>query len=257
MVVQFEVRKLLQRKSSLVILAVTAIVFPFLVKVTSSLNAAQNGTAGEDFAAQVAYGIISFSQSYFFIPVWIFLFAASEFVNGHANRVSFELSKKFYFRAKIAYCVLVSLLFAVLGVLSLVWAMSSSTTEGAQPGGMFVLAFFAQMFVSSLIFSLLLMALVFVVQAQVMGFVIYLGWSLFEVIAFTVAKGLYEVPLYWLPLHLMRLTYTLNGDAASGQYYSWVDGPHQLIVLPLAFVLLVGYFTYTYFMNKSLKPLSD
>ena len=255
--IQLEMGKILGKRFSLLLLIISAILFPILVKIISHLNAVEDNVPEGLYAIHVAFGVIAYSQTYFFLPVWLIIFTGQEFSNGHVNRIVFETSKQFYFKSKIVYCGLITVFFTVIGLLSLVISIAYSPFPDLNINVGFYFQFLFQMAVATFSFSILLLALVFVFQSPTLTFVIYLGCNFIEGIIYTSVKGIYKIEMVWLPFHLVKTFYSRNGESSVDYYhFPFTETPTSLIA-PSLFVFFLLLFSYHYFSRNSLKTLSD
>jgi hypothetical protein len=101
------------------------------------------------------------------------------------------------------------------------------------------------------------MSLIFIVRSPSICFIIYLAWNFTEGILFRVAKGIWAIELKWLPLHLIRTLYTVNGEATSENYRNPFDGDLTVTAIPIVFTTMAMLLTYRSFKRRDLKPFSD
>ncbi len=256
-VIGFEAQKIIQRRYSLVLLVGTAILFPAILKILSHLSAVEDQLPEGIFVDNVAFSIINYTQTYFFIPLWIIVFVGNELAHGHVNRVVFCRSRRFYFLAKIAYCGIITLFFSCIGLITLLIAIKTSPYASLLIPSFFYQDFFAQLFLSSLSFSLLILCLVFVLRSALKTFIVYFIWSVVEDIAFTVFDKLFHIQLSWLPLHLVRSFYSINGKVDLDSYYHPLREDMLQVVPAIGFILVVTVLSYKAFLKCDLPVLSD
>lgn len=254
---QFELHKVLSKRFSIILLIITAIVFPIVVKVIAHLNVVEDQVPEGLFAENVAFGIIAYTQTYFFLPVWIIIFSGLELSNGHVNRVIFIKSRRFYFLSKVAYCGIITAFFSMVGLVALILALETSSYTYLGIGFEFYLRFFIQLTVANTAFSLLLLCLVFLVRSPFVAFVIYFGWTFVEGIVYSLLKSLYDLEPWWLPLHIIRLFYSRNGEVVLESYYNPLSEDFPLLTAPVIFIVASLFITYKLFLRSDLKPLSD
>lgn len=253
----FEIYKIVHRKSSLALLLITICFFPALVIVIAYFNVVQDGVTEGLFINNVAFGIIAFAQNYFFLPVWIIVFAGLELSNGHVNRVAFYKSKKYYFLSKICYCILVTLFFSFLGLLTLLVVVKTSSFTNLYLDPIFCLKFFTQLIFATFSYSIVLLCMVLLFQSPIKTFVIYFGWIFIEGIIFLIIKGFYNIELIWLPFHFVRTFFTRNGELALENYYNPFSENIYVLIFPIGFILLLISISLNHFSKSDLKPLSD
>ena len=254
--IKTEVDKILNRKFSFWLLASTTILFPLALIIISDISIQEDGITETEFFANLSFAIISYIQSYIFLPIWIIIFIGQELSNGYSNRFVFARSKKDYFLAKLLYCASIALYFSVLGIISFV-ASAYASSLLSDLSILQCLKLFCQLTISVFSYAMLLMSLVFIVRSPAMSFIIYLAWNFTEGILFRVAEGIGGIELKWLPLHLVRTLYTINGEATSKNYYNPFDENLPTIVIPMIFIIIVMQLTYESFLRTDLKPLSD
>jgi hypothetical protein len=254
--IKIEVDKILHRKFSRWLLIVTTIVLPLALIIISDMSTQDEALTEAEFIANLSFAIISYIQSYIFLPIWIILFIGQELSNGYINRFVFARSRKDYFLSKLLYCVSIASYFSVLGIISFI--ASAYTASVLSDITIFqCMKLFCQLALSTLSYAMLLMSLVFIVRSPAIGFIIYLAWNFSEGILFRVAAGIWSIELKWLPLHLVRTLYTINGEATSGNYHNPFDGNPTAITLPITFIMIATMLTYQSFLQTDLKPLSD
>jgi hypothetical protein len=253
---QFEISKITTRRFSVILMLATVILFPAMVKVISHLEAGDGLPEGL-FADKVVYSTILFSQTYFFLPVWIIVFVGQELSNGHVNRVVFIKGKKFYFLSKLYFCVLVTAFFSILGLIAIMISLITAPYPGFTVAPSFYFKFILQMVSATFAFSCLLLCVVFVLRSPVVSFVIYFAWTFVETMAFLLFKGVYKIELYGLPFHMAKGFFVRRGEVKlENYYYPFVEDPMALIA-PTVFIPVIVYATWRYFSKSDLKPLSD
>ncbi len=252
----FEIFKISSRKWMIILLLANIVLLPLIVAILVKLEFSSGEISEGNFLENAAYGIISISTIYFFVPLWILIFIGIEFSNGHTNLVVFHKSFKFYFISKIAYCFLVSLFYCILGLFSLLIIHLTAPFK-LEASTVFYMSFITQSFFTFFSISLMLMALVFLVGSPIIAFVSYFVISFTESILFLIGKKIYAFDLFFLPFHISRLLYLKNGEGKSENYYVlFYDYHNQILILPV-FLLIILYATYWYFIRRDLKPLSD
>lgn len=255
--VQFEISKILNKRFSLILLVVTIILFPVLIKVISHLSVTEDGVPEGLFAEQVAYGILSISQTPLFLPVWIIIFTGLEMSNGHVNRVVFAKSRKYYFLSKIIYCGIITAGFCFIGLISLIIAVNTSPFQQLTVNQIFYWEFLLQLAFSIFGYSIILLGVTFFFRSPGLAFIIYYGWTFVEGIIFILVRSRYDVEMKWLPFHLIRTLYTSNGVMASENYYNPFIENITSIIAPIGFISFIACVTFYFFSRSNLKPLSD
>lgn len=254
--IKTEVDKILHRKFSRWLLIVTTIVFPVALMIVSDMSIQDEALTEAAFIANLSFAIISYIQSYIFLPVWIIIFIGQELSNGYINRFVFARSKRDYFLSKLLYCASIALYFSVLGIISFI--ASAYTASVLSDITIFqYLKLFCQLVLCTFSYAVLLMSLVFIVRSPAIAFIIYLAWNFTEGILFRVAAGIWNIELKWLPLHLVKTLYTINGEATSGNYHNPFDGNPTATAFPITFIMVATMLTYQSFLQTDLKPLSD
>ena len=221
------------------------------------MNVVKDGVPEGLFINNVAFGIIALSQTYFFLPVWIIVMIGGELSSGHVNRVAFAKSRRFYFLSKIFFCGLVTLFFSILGLLSLVIAVKTSPFEQLDLSWIFTLEFLVQLMFATFAYSILLLCLVLLFRSPIITFVAYFAMNFLEAIAFQAFKGIYNTELSWLPLHLIRTLYCLDGEVVLISYYNPFTEDASSLIVPFGFVLVLILISWLRFSKSDLKPLSD
>ena len=229
-----EIDKILNRKFSCWLLIATTILFPLAVIVIANVSIQQEEIMESGFIANLSFAIISYVQSYIFLPIWIIIFIGQELSNGYSSRFVFARSKKDYFLSKLLYCATITLYFSVLGILSFV-ASAYSTSFISDVSILQCLKLFCQLIISIFSCAVILMSVVFIVRSPAKAFILYLAWNVTEGILFRVAANIWNLELKWLPLHLIRTLYTINGEATSENYYNPFDGNLTATALPIVF----------------------
>jgi hypothetical protein len=252
----FEIGKVVYRRLALILLIATILIFPLLVKVISHLSVLKDKIPEGLFAINVATTVLLFSQTIVFIPIWMIVLVGLEFSSGHVNRVVFIKSREYYFLSKVAFTVLVTLFFSVLGIIAFTVATETSPFKFFHVPLDFYISFFAQLFTATLAYCILLLCLVYWLRSPVIAFVVYIAWSMVDGITYSVFKSLYNVELI-LPLQFVRTLYMKGGEIDPKNYYNpFVESP-ALVIGPLVMVGAILFFTYRIFIRRSLKPLSD
>lgn len=254
--IKIEIDKIVNRKFSCWLLIITTILFPLALIIISDISLQEDEITEAGFLANLSFAIISYIQSYIFLPIWIIIFIGQELSSGYSNRFVFARSKKDYFLSKLLYCTIITLYFSVLGIISFIAsAYTSSFTSDVST--LQCLKLFCQLIISIFSYAVLLMSLVFIVRSPATGIIIYLVWNFTEGILFRIAEGIWNIELKWLPLHLIRTLYTINGEATSKSYYNPFDGNLQSTTLPLLFIIALLFVSKQLFLQTDLKPLSD
>lgn len=254
--VSFELTKFLSRKSTRLLL-ITSILFPAMVILVSHLNIIKDHVPEGSFVDNVAFGTIAYSQSFFFLPVWIIVFIGQELAGGHASRVVFTKSRNFYFASKLGYCGMVTVVFSVLGMAALIISIQASPFTYLSVGLSYYLSFLTQLVFSTLLFCALLMSLVFILRSPIITFVVYFAWTFIEGLLFSAISSIYEIELKWLPVHLIRMTYLRNGEVQLNNYYNPFAGNIISLIAPLGFAGVIVLISWRYFQKVSLQTLSD
>jgi hypothetical protein len=254
--IKIEIDKILHRKFSYWLLIATTILFPIALIVISNISIQQEGMMEVEFISNLSFAIISYIQSYIFLPVWIIIFIGQELSNGYINRFVFARSKNDYFLSKLIYCASIALYFSVLGIISFV-ASAYTLSLVSDISILQCLKLFCQLTISVFSYAVLLASLVFIVKSPTVGFIIYLAWNFSEGILFRIAEGIWNIELKWLPLHLVRTLYTTNGEVTSDRYYNPFDGNLMVAAIPIVFIGMVMLLAYQSFLRTDLKQLSD
>lgn len=254
--IKIEFDKILNRNFSWWLLIATTILFPIALVVISKISVHEDEITQTEFVSNLSFAIISYIQSNIFLPIWVIIFIGQELSDGYVNRFVFATSKKDYFLSKVTYCATISLYFSVLGIISFIAAVytSSFTSEGSV---LQCLKLFFQLTISIFSYTILLMSLVFIVRSPAIAFIIYLAWNFTEGILFRIAEGIWGIEVRWLPLHLIRTLFTSNGETNSDNYHNPFDGNLTATALPLAFIIILMLLSYQSFLRRDLKPLSD
>lgn len=255
--IYFEIRKIVNKRISLILLIATAILFPVMVGMLSYLTAADAQVPEGLFANYVAFTIISFFQTLPFLPIWMIIFLGQELSNGHVNRVVFAKSRKHYFLLKIAYSCVVTFFFSFIGLLTLVIALNTSLFSQLIVSPTFYVGFFVQLFFATFGYSILLLGLTFIFRSPTISFVIYFGWTIVESIAFVFMKGSYGIEMKWMPFQLIRTFFSRNGVTKAEYYFNPFIENITATIAPISFMLLIILGAYYYFSKVDLKPLSD
>lgn len=255
--IKIEVDKILNRKFSRWLLIATTILFPIALVSISKIRIREDEITQTEFVSNLSFAIISYIQSYIFLPIWIIIFTGQELSNGYVNRFVFASSRKDYFLAKITYCTIVSLYFSVLGIISFILSIYTSSFTSLDIGILQYVKLLLQFAFSFFSYAVLLTGLVFIIRSPAIGFIIYLAWNFTEGILYRVAEGIWSIELSWLPLHLIRTLFTYNGETASGNYYNPLDGNLTVVALPLAFMTITMLLSYHFFKQTNLNALTD
>jgi hypothetical protein len=255
--IRLEITKMIRKRISFIYLLVTIVILPLLIRTITYVDYTAGNIPEDEFAARLAYASISFSQSFFALPVWIIVFVGTEFSNGHVNRIVFIKSRRFYLIAKIAYCLLVALFFSIVAIGAFLFTIKTASINLADVDTSYCFEFFAQMFISAFSYSILLLAMVFIFRSPIMTYVIAVGLTTIEAIVYTLFEGLYNVHLKWLPFHLTQSLYCINGNKNSSNYYNPFSEGLDNTLPPIVFSILVILFLFYYFSKTDLKPLSD
>jgi lysylphosphatidylglycerol synthetase-like protein (DUF2156 family) len=253
----FELRKLVLRRFSVGLLIGTIVLFPLIVKVISYLSVIKDNVPEGLFANNVIFGIHAYSQTYIFLPVWIISLVGLELSNGHVNRVVFLKSRKFYFLSKLYFSLIVTLLFTFLGLIALIISIETSPFIDFKVDPILYIQFLIQYFFSTLLFCLILLSLVFIFRSPIKTFIIYFIWTFVEGILYSFFDGIYKIELKWLPLHLVRTLYSINGEVQLQNYYNPFITHLNSLILPFAFIGFILAIVYSLFIKGNLQALSD
>lgn len=255
--VQFEVNKIVKKRLSLIVLLITIVVFPVLIKVQSQWMALDDQIPEGLYANLVAYIVLMNSQFYFFLPVWIIIFAGLEFSKGHVNKVAFIRSRKFYLHAKLVYCGLITILFSLIGLIALIISLKTSPYSQLYIAPDFYSNFLLQMIFTTFCYSVLLLSLVFIFRSPIVAFVVYVGWVMAEGIISMASIRIFDIDLFWLPFQQIKRLYSTTGDPYNVEYYNPIAENLEPLLMPLGLTILLILIAYTLFPKSDIKPLSD
>lgn len=251
---EIEVFKILRRRFSVGLLLATTIIFPVFNYIIARLHVRDDGPSAEQLPYDVAFGFIQFSQAFFFIPVWIVVFVGLELSNGHANRVVFAKSRKYYILSKIYYCLIICSFFTLLAIISFVII---SRALALHVETLFYFQFVIQFLLAAILISAFLLGLTFLLKSPLVTYVVYVGWSTIEGLIYTFFKAVYGVKLFWLPVHLIISVYAREGDRMLQNYFNLELATLPKLALPIVFASAIILAIYYFFPKSNLKPLSD
>lgn len=236
--------------------AATVLLLPVGIKVVADLSYLDKQVTEGQFMEQAAFGFISYSSLYLFIPLWIIVFIGTEFGNGHVNQVIFNASVKEYFISKLVYCLLIALAYCLLGVITMLLVQVTAPFKvvvSLSFYGMFIF----QSFFTFLSVALLFMAITFVARSIAVAFVSYFLFSFTEGIVFMLAKKIYDTELFFLPFHITASLYLKGGERLTTNYYNLFQNFDNRVLLLPVFLLVMMWLVYLDFTRRELKPLSD
>lgn len=254
--IRLELHKFFKSRWPWVLLVCTALIFPTLVKVISSLSATQDNLPEGTFAAEVAHAVLLYAHSYFFIPVWIITLIGIEFSNGHVNKVIFIKSRTFYFDAKLVHCLFVTALFTFFAAIAYVISVQFSPYRSLTIEPVVFAMFLLQFFVSTLILCVVLLMLTMIVRSPTIGFVVYIGWSVIERVTVTLVNSVYHVQLRYLPLQLSRSLYE-RFDGRESEYFNPFQSSLAEVIAPVLIGIVLVWVARRIFANTELKALTD
>ena len=252
-----EVTKIFHRRFSIALLIATVVLLPSLVKIGAYMSIVKDKVPEYLFADTVAFGTIMFTQIYFLQPVWIIVLIGQELSNGYVNRVAFARSRKFYFLSKLIYCCIIAAFLSIVSFMAFFVSIETAPFKNFGGEWLLYLKFIPQIVLTTLVFSIFLMCLVFVIGSPLKTFVVYFVWSFVEGILFLLVEAKFDLELKWLPLHLVRTLYVKNGELQLANYYNPFFDNLPSIVLPVGFVCAATYLVYKYFLRKDLPVLSE
>ncbi|MCW5912218.1 MAG: ABC transporter permease [Cyclobacteriaceae bacterium] len=252
----FEWIKLKSRRWIWALAAISIVGLPVAIKVVMGVSYINNEVAEGQFMEYAAFGFISFSSMYLFIPLWIIVFIGTEFGNGHVNQVVFNASDKDYFISKLVYCLLISLAYCLLGVITMVLVQVTAPFK-VMVSLNFYGVFIFQSFFTFLSIALLFMAITFVARSIAVVFVSYFLLSFTEDLAFMFVKKIYDTELFFLPFHITSSLYVKGGERLTANYYNLFQNFDSRVLLLPVFLLAILWLTYRDFTKRELKPLSD
>lgn len=254
---RLELHKFLHSKLSLVLLIFTVIVFPTLLKIMSHLTATTDNVPEGLFPDKLANAILAYSQSYFFIPIWILVLVGIEFSNGHVNKLVFIKSRAYYFQSKLLYVGLVTLLFTVLAALTFTISVKFSPYTFLEINPSYFALFILQFAASTLLLGVILMMLVFTFRSPIRAFLVYLGWTFIEGIVVALVKGLYGIHLKYLPMQIPKSLYQKYENDRSVVYFNAFSTNFVEVGIVLLFSLVAVLLFRSLFLKSELKPLTD
>lgn len=252
---RFEWSKFVGRKSSWVLILINAILFPLVVGAVAFLNMTEDNVPIQAMPGNIAYGIIAYSQLYIFLPVWIIVFPGLELSGGHASRVIFLTSRWFYLSSKIYFCALISLMYTILGLLTLL--IAGYSLSGLVISAEFVIFFVVQSILSNFVFSVLLLCIVLLVRSTIMSFVVYLVLNYIEGLIFVLVDKLWGLKLNGLPFHLVRSFYVRNGESGLINYYNPIFEDWTVLLISGVALIIAWILVCRIFLKSDLPPLSD
>jgi hypothetical protein len=257
--VKIELMKIMRRRSLLIIFLVTCAVFPLAAKITSHFISIDKGAIEGLFAEQMALLMILFCAFILSLPMWVTFFVGQEFDNGHVNRAVFLTSRKTYFLSKVIYCVLLSLFFTVLAIVSFVISVHVSAFPTLVISPKFVGGLAAQVLLFNILNSLTILCVTFALRRPKLATaLVYLVMRMddFAYHFLNMTTGA-RLPF----LRVFGILYTRSpkdyrGGLSLDYYNPLLEAP--LDVLPsVAFVAAILYLSYRWFLRRNLKPISD
>ena len=207
---RFEWLKLKSRRWAWLLAATTALALASVIKLLSNISYLNEQVTEGQFMEQAAYGFISYSCLYPFLPLWIILFIGTEFVNGHVNLVVFNTSYKTYFYSKLVYCFLISTAFCLLGIVTMVVVQVTAPFNVLLPKSFYGIFIF-QSFFTFLSIALLAMSITFLARNIAISFVVYFILVFAEGMVFMIVKKLNGMELFYLPFHITNILYVKGG----------------------------------------------
>lgn len=254
--IKLELHKFFKSRLPLVLLIGTGILFPILVKVVANLSATTDNVPEGLLAAKVAEAILVYAHSYFFVPVWILILIGIEFSNGHVNKVVFIKSRTFYFDAKLVHCLFVTALFTLLAAISFVISVQFSPYQTLHVEPVSFLLFLLQFFVSTFMLCVILLIVALAVRSPVIGFVVYIGWSIIERVTVTVVQGVYDVHLRYLPMQMSRSLYE-RLEGRESEYFNPFHSDITEVIIPVLVCSVLVFLARRIFSGTQLKALTD
>jgi hypothetical protein len=255
---KFEISKLVRSKWSVMLTIGTAILYPLTVIIVCFLGSTEDNIAEGLFVQCVAFGVISYSQLFLFIPAWILMLVGNEFTNGFVQRYVFLKSRSAYIVSKIIFCTIVTVFFSLLGTIAFVFAVEFSAYPDLHVTVLDCIQLFVQMTVANLAFCLVLLSLIFVVRSTVYGFVAYFAWNFFEGIVATLLRKFTILDVEILPLHLIRSLFSTSGEPKSEDYFNpFFTSDISIVFLSILVVAAITSITFFTFREAQLKALSD
>lgn len=252
----FEWHKLKSRKWILVLAGVTVLALPIVIRMLTNLSYLDEEISQGQFMESAAYGFITYSSFYIFLPLWIIVGIGIEFNNGHVNLVVFNTSYNSYFKSKFIYCLLISLAFCFLGAITIVIVQLSAPFD-VESSLNFYGVFIFQSFFTFLSISLLAMFITFIARNIAIAFVTYFLLLFADGMTFMIVRKLYDNELFYLPFHITNILYVKGGDKTVDNYYNFFQEPDsRAIILPF-FLIIILSITYWDFTRRELKLLSD
>lgn len=252
----FEFYKIRNRKWLLIFLGIITILLPIITRILTNLNFTSGHTTEGQYLEHAAYGIISFSTFYLFLPVWILIVIGIEFTNGHYSLVIFHKSHWFYFCSKVSYCLMVSVYFSVLGLISLLIIQKTAPFSITTSVSVFI-EFFIQAFITFFSLSLFQLLIIFFTRSPIIGFIVYFFISFGERMVYTILIKIYSIDLFYLPFHLLNSFYVRSGDVKMENYYNpFFEFDSSVIIQPFFLLFVLG-LTYQWLIKRDVKALSD
>ena len=255
-IIKLELFKLFKRNSVKFSLLAASVILPALIISLSQLHAIKDKVPEGVFMNDASWATVAYTNFYFALPLFVIVFTSLELTKGHANRVCFIKSKKFYFLSKVAYCFLISLFFSAIGIVTLYITQKTAPYQ-LQVSFIFYSKFFFQLLLTNLCIALFLNSIIFLVKSPIITFVVFFVLSTAEVIIYTLIKGLYSIDLFYLPLHLMKLYFSRGGTGQMDSYYMPFDSFSWTYLLPPVFLVCMLSLAYLRFKKSDLPVLSD
>jgi len=255
--IYFEIQKIVYKRISLILLLVTAISFPWIIKAVSQISVLEENIPEGLFVERVAFAVIAYFQLPFLLPIWIIIFTGLELSNGHVNRVVFARSREYYFSAKLVYCIIITIIFSCIGLVAFLFTVKTSPFQELVVASEVYWNFFLQLVFSTFGYSILLLGITFIFRSPVISILVYFGWVFVEGIIFLFVRSRYGVEIKWLPFNLIRTFYVRNGEVATKNFYNPFVENIVATIMPIGLILLVIFVGYSIFSKSNLKPLSD
>lgn len=253
-----ELIKIMRRRSLLIILIITCLVFPLSVKIGSYLVSKEPNVVEGLFVDQVSSIVIIACSFILFLPMWVSYFVGQEFDNGYVNRVTFLTSRKEYFFSKIIYCILVSLFFTFLASVALLISVKVNAFPSISIDFKFVIAFTVQVLIFNILNSLTILCITFAIRKPKLATaIVYLCNGLDNFVYNILDK------MAGIKAPFLRIFTSLFSKAGGNPPYSDIKYYNPLLEEPtivfssVVFVSLILCLSYIWFLRRDLKPISD
>lgn len=254
---KIEIFKIFARRSQFFLLILTTIGYPFLMAVFITLSFQETKFDGGLPLEDVTSGVITLTNSFILLPLWITIFVGQEFSMNYVTRFVLTHSRKRYFFSKVIYCFIVSSYFTFLTFITIYISFGTILHHGLVEYNLFFVKLVPQLWIVYTLSALLSLGVVFLIRTPTLSTVLLYILPQIDNIIFFVGSKIYDLEIRIGPFEAVRTLYSKSISPVSFSYSNFFSSNFLSVVWPISYVLIILFLSYRNFLHRDLKMMSE